>query len=111
MYSPYISHVGLSDCVKKLPKTFAECVRWARELFEEYFVRKILQLTHLYPEDAMTKSGLPFWSPPKRFPQAVVFDANKPDHIEFIIAAGKIKTSIVCVVTILTLPLLLVVGV
>ena len=78
----------MAACVGDMPKTFADCVRWARDVFEEYFVRKIKQLTHLYPEDAMTKSGLPFWSPPKRFPKAAVFDANNPTHIEFIVAAG-----------------------
>lgn len=82
---------GLKGFVGALPTSFADCIAWARLLFEEYFVRKIRQLTHLYPADAVTKSGLPFWSPPKRFPEAEVFSADDELHLLFIQAAASLR--------------------
>ena len=78
-------------CIGDRPKTFADCVAWARILFEEYFVRKVRQLTHLYPADAVTKSGMPFWSPPKRFPEAEVFSVDDELHIGFVQAAAALR--------------------
>jgi molybdopterin/thiamine biosynthesis adenylyltransferase len=82
---------GLKGFVGALPSTFAECVAWARLLFDEYFVRKVRQLTHLYPADATTKSGLPFWSPPKRFPVAEEFNADDELHLLFIQSAAALR--------------------
>ena len=58
------------QCLAQVPTTHAECIEWARLLFDEYFSHKVKQLVHLYPRDAVTKSGMAFWSPPKRFPTA-----------------------------------------
>eukprot|EP00271_Cylindrocystis_brebissonii_P015800 TRINITY_DN38822_c0_g1_i1.p1 TRINITY_DN38822_c0_g1~~TRINITY_DN38822_c0_g1_i1.p1 ORF type:complete len:1057 (+),score=227.94 TRINITY_DN38822_c0_g1_i1:231-3401(+) len=65
-------------------RTFEDCVEWARNRFEDYFANRVKQLTFTFPEDAATSTGVPFWSAPKRFPRAVVFDAHDPSHLSFL---------------------------
>ncbi|KXS17786.1 ubiquitin-activating enzyme E1 [Gonapodya prolifera JEL478] len=70
--------------------SFADCVTWARFKFEEYFNNTIQQLLFNFPKDAVTSSGTPFWSGPKRAPDAIKFDVENPLHLEFIIAAANL---------------------
>ena len=77
-----------------LVQTMEECIVWARLKFEEYFANKIKQLIFSCPEDMKNASGAPFWSPPKRFPSPVAFDAADPMHMNFIIAAANLKAQI-----------------
>lgn len=56
--------------------TFDDCINCAREKFETYFHDKIAQLIYTFPEDSMTRSNMPFWSPPKRFPQVLTLDPS-----------------------------------
>jgi hypothetical protein len=51
---------------------------------QDYFHDRIAQLTFTFPEDAITSTGLPFWSAPKRFPRPVTFDAADPAHASFV---------------------------
>jgi ubiquitin-activating enzyme E1 len=60
------------------PTSFEDCIEHARKKFQSYFHDKIKQLTYIFPEDAVTSTGSPFWSAPKRFPTAVVW---KPDDL------------------------------
>ncbi|KAI9193586.1 uncharacterized protein BJ171DRAFT_251536 [Polychytrium aggregatum] len=80
----------LSFLVTAKPLTFDECIAWARLKFEEYFHNNILQLLYNFPKDAITSSGTPFWSGPKRAPDAIVFDANNSLHMDFIITAANL---------------------
>jgi len=77
--------------------TFPECVSWARRRFEEYFSNKIKQLVFSCPADMKNASGAPFWSPPKRFPTALTFDAANEEHLNFIVAAANLKAQIYCI--------------
>eukprot|EP00339_Tiarina_fusa_P025896 CAMPEP_0117023782 /NCGR_PEP_ID=MMETSP0472-20121206/17722_1 /TAXON_ID=693140 ORGANISM="Tiarina fusus, Strain LIS" /NCGR_SAMPLE_ID=MMETSP0472 /ASSEMBLY_ACC=CAM_ASM_000603 /LENGTH=1260 /DNA_ID=CAMNT_0004730015 /DNA_START=189 /DNA_END=3971 /DNA_ORIENTATION=- len=80
--------------VLKMPcKTFADCVRWARLEYEDNFVNKIVELTHNLPRDYKTSTGAPFWSPPKRFPSPVPFNADDPVHMQYIMAGANLKAS------------------
>lgn len=63
--------------------SFDDCVAWARLKFQDYFHDRIAQLTYTFPEDAITSTGAPFWSAPKRFPHPVKFDAADPAHASF----------------------------
>ncbi|KAJ3412956.1 hypothetical protein HDV05_008671 [Chytridiales sp. JEL 0842] len=72
------------------PITFEQCVQWARLKFEELFNNQIQQLLYNFPPDAVTSSGTPFWSGPKRAPHKIVFDAENPLHMGFIIAAANL---------------------
>lgn len=58
------------------PLSFKECVAWARLRFEYEFNNEIRQLLYSLPRDLITKEGVPFWSGPKRAPDAIDFDAN-----------------------------------
>jgi ubiquitin-activating enzyme E1 len=64
----------LNFLVTEKPLTFEECIVWARLKFEELYSSSIQQLLYNFPKDSLTSSGVPFWSPPKRAPDALVFD-------------------------------------
>jgi ubiquitin-activating enzyme E1 len=64
-----------SFLVNQKPVRFDECISWARFKFQELFYNNILQLLFNFPKDSLTSSGAPFWSGPKRAPDAIVFDA------------------------------------
>mmetsp|Transcript_167 Transcript_167/g.526 ORF Transcript_167/g.526 Transcript_167/m.526 type:complete len:1046 (+) Transcript_167:185-3322(+) len=74
--------------------TYEDCLKWARNRFEEYFVNKIEQLTYTFPEDATTSNGARFWSPPKRFPRAVHFDTADAAHLNLVLAAANLRAEV-----------------
>jgi ubiquitin-activating enzyme E1 len=72
------------------PRTFEDCIAWARNLFETEFANKIQQLLYNFPKDSETSGGTPFWSGPKRAPDPLRFDPNNPTHFGFIVAAANL---------------------
>lgn len=70
---------------------FQDCITWARLKFEDYFGNRVKQLTFTFPEDALTSSGTPFWSAPKRFPRALQFSDNDVSHLQFVMAASILR--------------------
>ncbi|KAL2016033.1 hypothetical protein VTK56DRAFT_4323 [Thermocarpiscus australiensis] len=70
--------------------TFEDCVHWARMLFEKQYNNAIQQLLYNFPKDAVTSTGTPFWSGPKRAPDPLKFDINDPTHYAFIEAATNL---------------------
>jgi len=84
----------IKEFTKSISKTFKDCVEWARHKFEEYYNNKIKELIFNFPEDALNKTGGLFWSPPKRFPQALRFDSEDPTHLQFIIAGANLRANI-----------------
>lgn len=81
----------LASLVSSRPESFEACVAWARLRFEEYFANNIKQLLFNFPRDAVTSTGAPFWSGPKRAPTPVNFDAEDRMHMDFIIAAANLR--------------------
>ncbi|GAA5918144.1 hypothetical protein JCM6882_007288 [Rhodosporidiobolus microsporus] len=79
-----------SYLVDRKPLGFDECIVWAREQFETEYSNEIKQLLFSLPKDLLTKEGTPFWSGPKRAPDALQFDYNNPIHMEFIVAAANL---------------------
>lgn len=65
-----------SYLVTNKPLTFEECIVWARLQFEEKYNNAIRQLLYSLPKDAVTSTGQPFWSGPKRAPEPLTFDSN-----------------------------------
>lgn len=63
---------------------FMDCVEYARQRFEKLFNHDIKQLLHVYPLDAVTKDGNPFWTLPKKPPTPIEFDKNNNLHCTFI---------------------------
>ena len=43
--------------VDECPKSFEDCVAWARKLFQDLFHNSIAQLLHNFPPDQQTSSG------------------------------------------------------
>ncbi|KIY45891.1 ubiquitin activating enzyme [Fistulina hepatica ATCC 64428] len=80
----------LSYLVTNKPLTFEECIVWARLQFEEKFSNDIRQLLYSLPKDAVTNTGQPFWSGPKRAPDPLVFNSMDSMHLDFIVAAANL---------------------
>lgn len=80
--------------IDERPTAFADCVKWARLHFEENFCNQIKQLLFNFPRDQQTTSGQPFWSGPKRCPDAIVFDANEDLHLDYVVAGANLKAQI-----------------
>lgn len=78
-----------SSLVDNRPKSFDECVAWARFKFEELFCNQIKQLLYNFPLDQVTTSGTPFWSGPKRPPTPIEFDVNDSVHLDFIVSVAN----------------------
>ncbi|CCO27611.1 ubiquitin-activating enzyme E1 [Rhizoctonia solani AG-1 IB] len=76
--------------VANKPLSFEECIVWARLQFEENYVNAIKQLLYSLPKDAVTSTGQPFWSGPKRAPDPLTFDLNDATHLDYIIAAANL---------------------
>ncbi|KAK7538479.1 ubiquitin-activating enzyme E1 [Phyllosticta citribraziliensis] len=76
--------------VKEKPLTFDDCIIWARQQFEKQYNNNIQQLLFNFPKDSTTSSGQPFWSGPKRAPDALKFDPNNPTHFKFVEAAANL---------------------
>ncbi|KAG5356785.1 Ubiquitin-activating enzyme E1 1 [Yarrowia sp. E02] len=80
-----------SYLVDERPTTFKECVQWARLEYEKKFNGDISQLLYNFPKDATTSTGAPFWSGPKRAPDALEFDFDNQDHLDFLIAGANLR--------------------
>ena len=76
--------------VDQRPLSFEACIAWARLKFEENYNNTIRQLLHSLPADAVTSSGQPFWSGPKRAPKPLTFSADDPTHLEYVISAANL---------------------
>ncbi|KAG8852374.1 hypothetical protein FRB96_008720 [Tulasnella sp. 330] len=76
--------------VRQKPLTFDECIVWARMQFEEDYGNSIRQLLFSLPKDATTTTGQPFWSGPKRAPDALIFDSSDSTHLDYIISAANL---------------------
>ncbi|CAI9761300.1 unnamed protein product [Fraxinus pennsylvanica] len=72
-------------------ESFQDCITWARLKFEDYFANRVKQLTYTFPEDAVTSTGVPFWSAPKRFPRPLQFSTDDPSHLHFLMAASILR--------------------
>ncbi|KAF2709122.1 ubiquitin-activating enzyme E1, partial [Pleomassaria siparia CBS 279.74] len=76
--------------VTEKPLSFDDCIIWARQRFEQSYNNAIQQLLFNFPKDSTTGSGQPFWSGPKRAPDALKFDPNNATHVSFVIAAANL---------------------
>lgn len=77
--------------LKNWPRNFDDCIQWARNKFEKFFVNDIKQLLHVYPLDHKLENGKLFWTLPKRPPSTVTFDPNNDVHASFIAACACLR--------------------
>jgi ubiquitin-activating enzyme E1 len=75
----------------KRPIVFKDCVKWARQEFDDKFTNTIKQLLHNFPSSQVTQSGAAFWSGTKRCPHALEFDAHNDTHLEFIFSGANLR--------------------
>ncbi|KAI1795152.1 ubiquitin activating enzyme [Ganoderma leucocontextum] len=80
----------VSYLVTNKPLTFEECIVWARLQFEEQYNNSIRQLLFSLPKDAVTSTGQPFWSGPKRAPDPLTFNSSDATHLQYVIAAANL---------------------
>lgn len=66
------------------------CFQTARDFFDTYFEHSIKDLLGMFPPDAKTKEGQPFWSGPKRCPGPAIFDATDETHFQFVYACANL---------------------
>jgi ubiquitin-activating enzyme E1 len=76
--------------VEDKPLTFEDCVKWARLQFEKQYNNAIQQLLYNFPKDSVSSSGTPFWSGPKRAPDALKFDPKNQFHWSFLVAGANL---------------------
>jgi len=79
------------DLCLECPQNFDDCVKWARLQFQENFHNTIAQLLYNFPSDQKTSSGALFWSGPKRCPNALNYDSENSDHLNFIISSANLR--------------------
>ncbi|EPQ25827.1 uncharacterized protein PFL1_06924 [Pseudozyma flocculosa PF-1] len=79
--------------VDQRPLSFEACIAWARLRFEDNYSSTIRQLLHSLPADSVTSTGQPFWSGPKRAPKPLVFDAEDPTHLDYVVAAANLHAA------------------
>ena len=79
---------------KGLPKSFDDCLQWARNKFEKLFSHDIKQLLYTYPLDFRTENGNLFWSLPKRPPQPLDFDPNNSCIAAFITSCACLRAAV-----------------
>jgi ubiquitin-activating enzyme E1 len=77
--------------VEDKPKSFKDCVSWARNLWQDDYYNTIAQLLFNFPPDHTTTTGLPFWSGTKRCPHVIKFDVDDPITFNFIYAAANLR--------------------
>eukprot|EP00045_Choanoeca_perplexa_P013386 m.151731 g.151731 ORF g.151731 m.151731 type:complete len:1007 (-) comp16344_c0_seq1:68-3088(-) len=92
---PLETFTGIKDSlVDSRPLTFQDCIAWARLKFQDLYNNQIQQLLFNFPKDRTTESGAPFWSGPKRCPDPLVFDAENPNHLGFVIAGANLRAAV-----------------
>ncbi len=74
----------------KKSANFEKCAEVAREYFDALFNHQILNLLHIFPKDHKDKDGNPFWSGPKRAPDAIYFNPEDPLHVHFVTATANL---------------------
>jgi len=90
MKKNYFSLETVYFLLKNRPKSFDDCISWARIKFEESFVFAIQNILDNYPLDHKTPTGGVFWSGNKRCPKLIKFDFNDSTHKQFIYSASKL---------------------
>ncbi|KAI9639631.1 putative ubiquitin activating enzyme [Dioszegia hungarica] len=76
--------------VKDRPTSFAECIQWARMQYETDYGNEIKQLLFNLPKDQVNSNGTPFWSGPKRAPDALSFDINDPLDFAYLVSGANL---------------------
>jgi ubiquitin-activating enzyme E1 len=80
-----------SNLVISRSKTFVDCVEWARNLFEYYFVNIIEDLLFTHPINSFGSNNLPFWGSYRKIPSPIKFNVDNEDHYNFVKSASILR--------------------
>jgi hypothetical protein len=81
--------------LRNRPKSFEDCIAFARKRFEDYYINKTIQLLHNFPLDhKVDDKGTLFWTSPKRPPTHIKFDWSDHIHRTFIISLANLYAEI-----------------
>ncbi|XP_073208755.1 ubiquitin-like modifier-activating enzyme 7 isoform X1 [Lepidochelys kempii] len=81
---------GLRSSLQEKPRSWQDCVCWARQHWESLYRHAILNLLHAFPPSHETSPGVPFWAAPKRCPRPLEFDCDNSTHMEYIMTAASL---------------------
>jgi hypothetical protein len=79
--------------MKRYPDNFEDCVAWAREKYEKYFVHDINQLLYTYPLDTKNDDGKLFWTMPKRPPMKKAFLSSEDLTFRYVASASYLNAT------------------
>lgn len=85
---------GIKFTLDNIPSSFSDCIRFAYKLWHDYHRDQIFQLLQRFPINAMTNTGLPFWSGTKKCPQSITFSSQRPLMISYIHACANLWATI-----------------
>jgi len=81
--------------LRNRPKSFDDCITFARRKFEDYCVNKTTQLLHNFPLDhKIDDKGTLFWTSPKRPPKHIKFDWNDVIHRSFVVSLASLYAEV-----------------
>lgn len=75
---------------KHLPTSFDDCIKFAYEMWHQYYVQDISQLLYKFPKDATTTTGSAFWSGAKKCPHVMNFASSQELHMQYIMSTANI---------------------
>ncbi|XP_075288569.1 ubiquitin-like modifier-activating enzyme 7 [Opisthocomus hoazin] len=76
--------------LRERPRSWGDCVRWARRRWQSQYHDAIAQLLHAFPPEHETSPGVPFWAGDRSCPHPLVFDPENDAHLEYILAAAHL---------------------
>uniref|UniRef100_V9KCN4 E1 ubiquitin-activating enzyme n=1 Tax=Callorhinchus milii TaxID=7868 RepID=V9KCN4_CALMI len=85
-----VLEAAFKSLVTDRPKSWEQCVTWARNHWQSQYSNNIRQLLHNFPPDQVTSSGAPFWSGPKRCPHPLEFDVTNSLHMDYVVAGANL---------------------
>lgn len=95
--SPNEARVVINDItnvLNNLPKTYDDCIRLARNNFQDNYHNQISQLLHNFPPDHKTNEGGDFWSGSKRCPKPLIFNIDDDVHMSYIVSSANLFAKI-----------------
>lgn len=81
-------------CLRKIPRSFKDCLEYAVHKFHKLFYLNVKQLLHVYPLEHKLADGSHFWTLPKRPPVPLAFTPENTTYAAFVIAFAKIRANI-----------------
>jgi len=89
---PMETFTNIANCLTiEKPSSFEDCVKWARLQWQKDYYNQIVQLLHNFPADQTTSSGALFWSPPKKCPHPLEFDADNEMHFSYVFTGANLR--------------------